>query len=212
MVDHERHVLLVLEKLQKVGFYAKLEKCGFYQSKVEFLGYIISRDGVHMDPCKVQTIVDWATPASIQDVQCFLGLANFYQQFSAHYSTIVTPFYSFNLEDQPFSWGVETKNAFQYLKASFTTTPFFIHVNPSKPFVLETDTSDFTLCVILSQSEEDYLLHLVGFYFRKFLPIEINYEIHDKKLLAIVDTFEEWCHLLEKAQHKIIVYSDHKNL
>ncbi len=68
----------VLEKLWKVGPYAKLDKCGFHQFEVEFLSYIISRNGIHMDPRKVQTIVDWATPASIQDVQCFLWFANFY--------------------------------------------------------------------------------------------------------------------------------------
>jgi hypothetical protein len=74
MKDHE----LVLEKLQEVGFYGKLEQCEFHQSKVEFLGYIISRDGIHMDVCKVQTIVDWATLVFIRDVQCFFGFANFY--------------------------------------------------------------------------------------------------------------------------------------
>jgi hypothetical protein len=58
MANHERHVCLILEKLQEIGFYAKLEKCEFHQSKVEFLGYIISRDGICMDPCKVQTNVD----------------------------------------------------------------------------------------------------------------------------------------------------------
>jgi hypothetical protein len=78
MTDHEHHVRLVLEKFQEIGLYAKLKKCGFHQSKVEFLGYIISGDGVHMDLHKVQTIMNWATPAFVRDVQCFLGFANFY--------------------------------------------------------------------------------------------------------------------------------------
>jgi hypothetical protein len=73
MANHECHVHLVLEKFWEVGIYAKLENCGFHQSKVEFLGYIISRDGIHMDPHKVQTIVDWATPTFVWNVQCFLG-------------------------------------------------------------------------------------------------------------------------------------------
>ncbi len=68
MANHEHHVCLVLEKLREVGFYAKLEKCGFHQLEVEFLVYIIFRDGICMDPCKVQTIVDWATLAIIRDV------------------------------------------------------------------------------------------------------------------------------------------------
>ncbi len=87
---------------------------------------------------------------------------------------------------------------------------FFIDVDPSKPFVLEIDTSNFALSVVLSQPEEDNLLHPLGFRSCKFSPIEINYETHDKELLTIMDAFEEWCHLLEGVQHEIIVYSNHK--
>jgi hypothetical protein len=87
-----------------------------------------------------------------------------------------------------------------------------IHAYPSKPFVLETDASNFVLGVILSQPEVNNFFHLVGFHFHKFFPTKINYEIHDKQFLAIVNAFEEWCHLLEGAQHEIIVYFYHKNL
>jgi hypothetical protein len=65
MADNKRHVCLVLEKLREVGVYAKLEKCGFHQFEVEFLGYIISGNGVRMDLHKVQSIVDWATLAFV---------------------------------------------------------------------------------------------------------------------------------------------------
>jgi len=80
---------------------------------------------------------------------------------------------------------------------------------PSKPYVLETDTSHFALGFVFSQFEEDNLLHPVGFYFCKFSPININYEIHDKELLAIMDAFEEWCHILEGVQHEITMYFDY---
>jgi hypothetical protein len=95
-----------------MNLYANLEKCGFHQSKVEFLGYIISRDGIRMDLCKVQTIVDWVTPASVQNVQCFLRFANFYRRIIAHYSTIVTLLTHLTWKDQFFSWEVEAENAF----------------------------------------------------------------------------------------------------
>jgi hypothetical protein len=78
MEYHEHHIHLVFEKFWEVSFYVKLEKCEFHQSKVEFLGYIIFGNDVHIDLHKVQTIVDWATLASVQDVQCFLGFANLY--------------------------------------------------------------------------------------------------------------------------------------
>jgi hypothetical protein len=71
MANHEHHVHLVLEKLRKVSLYVKLKKCGFHQFEVEFLDYIIFGNGVRMDLRKLQTIVDWATLAFVQDVQCF---------------------------------------------------------------------------------------------------------------------------------------------
>jgi len=114
-------------------------------------------------------------------------------------------------KDQPFSWGVEAENAFQFLKVSFTIPPLLIHVNLSKPFVLEMDAFDFALGTILSQPGENNLLLTIEFYFHKFSPVEINHDIHDKKILAIMDAFEKWHHLLERAQHEITVYYDHKN-
>jgi hypothetical protein len=90
--------------------------------------------------------------------------------------------------------------------------PLLRHVDLSKPFVLEIDTFGFTLGVVLSQPWDDDLLHHVNFCSCELFPIEINYEIHDKKIMAIVNAFEEWRHLLQRIQHEIIVYFDHKNL
>jgi hypothetical protein len=98
------------------------------------------------------------------------------------------------------------------VKASFTTTPLLIHANPSKPFVLGMDISNFTIGVVLPQLGENNLLHPFGFHFCKFSPVELNYEIHDKFFLTIMDAFEKWRHLLEGTQHEIIVYSNHKTL
>jgi len=90
MEHHECHVHFVLEKFKEIKFYAKLEKCKFHQTKMEFLCYIIYKYGICMDPHKVQTIIDWDIIAFVCDVQCFLGFANFYQRFIAHYSMIMT--------------------------------------------------------------------------------------------------------------------------
>ena len=88
--DHENHVWLVLEKLHIIGIYAKLEKCTFHQPQVEFFGYIISGEGLSMDPKKIQTITEWKKPTTIRDVQCFLSFANFYQIFINNYSNIAS--------------------------------------------------------------------------------------------------------------------------
>ena len=89
--EHDMHVRQVLERFHEYGLYAKLEKCTFDQDHVEFLGYMVSEEGISMDPSTVQTILDWQTPTSVRDVQCFLGFANFYCKFIKSYSKIVVP-------------------------------------------------------------------------------------------------------------------------
>ena len=89
--EHEKHVRLVLEKLRKRGLYAKLEKCLFHQTEMEFLGFIATTEGLKMDPKKVEAIVSWEVPKTVRDVQCFLGFANFYQIFIKNYSQVAAP-------------------------------------------------------------------------------------------------------------------------
>ncbi len=98
----------------------------------------------------------------------------------AHYFSIVAFLIQLTRKDQRFSWGVEVDNAFQSLKVFFYNYPLLIHVDPCKHFVLETDASNFVVNIILSQLEEDNLLHPIGFYSRKFSHVEINYEIHNE--------------------------------
>ena len=94
---------------------------------------------------------------------------------------------------------------------AFTIAPILIHLDFAKAFYLETDASNFALEAILSQMDVDKKLHPVAFYSQKFFMAEINYKIHDKELLAIVDSFQEWRHFLQGTVHLVIVYTDHKN-
>jgi len=160
-----------------------------------------------MDPKKIRTIIEWKKPATVRDVQCFLSFANFYRIFIRNYSKIVASLTWLTRKDK-LEWNVEADQAFETLKKVFTT----VHPDFQKPFFLETDASDFALGVVLSQPDKDGRLHPVTFHSRKFTVAEINYEIHDKELLAIVDSFQEWRHFLKGAQHPVTVYTDHKNL
>jgi hypothetical protein len=101
MEDHECHVCLVLDKLKEAKFYAILKNCEFYQTKVEFLGYIILGNDICMDLYMVQTIMNWATPTFVCDLQWFFRFMNFYRYFITHYSTIMAPFTYPTWKDQP---------------------------------------------------------------------------------------------------------------
>ena len=209
--EHEKHVQLVLKKLRERGLYAKLEKCLFHQTEMEFLGFVATTEGLKMDSKKVEAIVSWKVPKTVRDVQCFLGFANFYRIFIKNYSQVAAPLTRLTCKDK-LEWGPEAEQAFQALKTAFTTAPILVHPDFAKAFYLETDASDFALGAVLSQIGVDGKLHPVAFYSRKFSAAEINYEIHDKELLAIVDSFQEWRHFLEGAAHPVTVYTDHKNL
>ena len=93
----------------------------------------------------------------------------------------------------------------------FTEAPILKHFDPNKEIIVETDASDFAIGAILSQ-EHDGHLHPVAFMSRKMNEYEINYEIYDKEMLAIVAAFKDWRHYLEGSMHPIKVYTDHKNL
>ena len=93
------------------------------------------------------------------------------------------------------------EKAFQDHKMAFTTAPILVHPDFVKAFYLKTDAIDFTFGAVVSRMGVDGKLHPIAFYSRKFSAAEINYEIHDKELLAIVDSFQEWRHFLKGAAH-----------
>ena len=185
-------MLLVLKRLREHGLYAKLEKCSFDCNQVEFLGYVISSEGISMDLAKVQIVLEWQTPRSLRDVQCFLGFANFYRKFIQDYSKFILLLRQLTKKRKSFIWTKEADKAYEGLKKAFTFAPGLAYVDPKKQFIIEVDASDFVLGSILSQQGDDEKLHPVAFQSRKFDDAEINYEIHDKELLAIVDSFAQW--------------------
>ena len=148
----------------------------------------------------------------MNEVQIFLGFANFYRRFIKNFSKICKPKTETQKGDkQKFSWGHKQNIAFEKLKLGFTTAPILAHFYPQRETVIETDASDFALGAILSQFL-DKRLHPVAFHSRKLNSAQRHYEIHDKELLAILEAFMEWKHYLYGADKPITVYTDHQNL
>jgi len=211
---HDRTVKEVLKRLQNNGLAISPEKCVWKATEVKFLGYIIGRNGIRMSDDKVQAVLNWKTPGSLTGIQSFLGFANFYRRFILNYSRVARPLTELTKKESGKEWGwnQEAEAAFRELKNRFTTAPILAHFNPQKPVIIETDASDFALGAMLSQRNNEGRLHPVAFHSRKFQPAEINYEIHDKELLAIVDAFKHWRRYCEGATHQVQVFSDHHNL
>jgi hypothetical protein len=210
--NHVKHVTEVLNRLRKNHLYASAKKCDFHTDEIEFLGYILSGTGIRMNPKKLESLTSWKTPDSVKEVQIFLGFANFYRNFIANFSSLATPLTNLLKKDATFTWSTSAQVAFDSLKNAFSSAPILVFPDTSKPFILETDASDFAVAGVISQDDDSGVLHPVSFYSRKLSPAEINYEIHDKELLAIIVCFEQWRHLLLGSKHPITVFTDHKNL
>jgi len=166
-----------------------------------------------MDPGKVEAILGWPVPKSIHDIEVFLGLVNFYRQFIACFSKVVTPITALLKKGRKFRWDPASQAAFDKLKQAFTSAPILCHFDPNLVVVLEADASDYALGAVISQrGPDDGLLHPITFYSRKFNSAELNYEIYDMQMLAIVETMDHYRHYFEGLGHKTTVFSDHRNL
>ena len=210
--EHIQEAKKVFKALQEADIRLRPDKCKFHVKTVKFLGSIITTNGIQMDNEKVKAIREWPEPRNLKEVQAFLGFANFYQRFIQGYSQICTPLTKMTKKEQPFYWECKQKEAFGKLKKKFISAPILASFDPERKIILKINASDQALGSCLSQPDAERRLHPVAYRSRKFSGPELNYDVHDKKLLAIVDAFEEWRAYLERSKHPIVVYSDHKNL
>ncbi|MBW0583845.1 hypothetical protein O181_123560 [Austropuccinia psidii MF-1] len=182
--EHFTHVSTVLSRLRANNLFAKASKCLFHVTSVEYLGYVVSSEGLKMEQAKVQQILNWPPPRNLKALQSFLGFANFYRCFIKNSSKRIISLTSFLKKDSRFPLNEESLRQFHQLKEAFTIAPILSHFDPSLPTIVETDASDYALVALLSQIS-DSGKHAIAFDSRRLLPAELNFEIHDKELLAI---------------------------
>jgi len=137
--ERDRLVKEVLERLQENGLAVSPEKCVWKAQEVEFLGYVIGRDGIKMAKEKVQAVLEWKTPESLMEVQSFLGFANFYRRFIQNYSRVARPLTELTKKEwkEYWSWNQEAQTAFEELKRQFTTAPILAHFDPTRQVIIE---------------------------------------------------------------------------
>ena len=210
--EHKRHVQQALERLRKAGLQVDIEKCEFHVTETKFLGLIVGRDGIRMDPEKIRAINDWEEPRTVKQVQAFLGLCNFYRRFIRSFGAIARPLTQLTRKDVLFRFGDAERRAFEELKKRITEAPVLAHFDRTKKLVFEADSSDYVTGGVLSQIGEDGELHPVAFFSKNLSPAECNYEIYDKELLAIVKGFELWQPELVASEQIVDVITDHRAL
>lgn len=193
--------------------YVKAEKCEFHQSSVSFLGFILQGGQIRRMEEKIKAVLDWSIPETQKQQQRFLGFANFYCRFIHNYNQTALPLTALTSIKTTFVWTSKANTAFKQLKSLFVNGPVLIQPDPDKQFIVEVDTSDTGVRAILSQiSHLDNKTHSCAFFSHRLSPSERNYDVSDRELLAIKLALEEWQHLLEGAEHPLLLWTDHKNL
>ncbi|GAA5907915.1 hypothetical protein JCM5296_006131 [Sporobolomyces johnsonii] len=210
--EHVKHVKTVLNTMRQACLFAKAEKCSFDEPSTEYLGFLVDREGIRMDPKKTESVRSWPQPSNLREVQSFLGFANFYRRFIKDYSKIAHPLTRLTKKTVDFDMDDAAVAAFDTLKSAFEGDRILRHFRPGLPIELETDASDFALGSVISQRHEDGKLYPVAFRSRKFDHAELNYEVHDKELLAIVDAARQFRPFLEYVSAPTKIFSDHANL
>ncbi|WVZ75840.1 hypothetical protein U9M48_023864 [Paspalum notatum var. saurae] len=203
--EHEEHLRLVLQKLREHKLYAKLSKCEFWLDQVPFLGHIVSKGGIMVDPSKISSVMDWKVPEVVKEVRGFLGLAGYYRRFIESFSKIVKPMTSLLEKGFPFIWTKERQTAFDKLKKRLTTAPVLTLPDLTKSFTVYCDASKEGLGCVLMQ--EGKVISYASCQLRKH---EVNYPIHDLELAAVVHALKIWRHYL--FGNRCEIYTDHKSL
>jgi hypothetical protein len=149
--SEEEHLHLALQKLREYRLYAKLSKCEFWMKQVAFLGHVISKGGISVDPSKVQDVLSWNAPTSVSDIRSFLGLAEYYQRFIEGFSKISKPVTELLEMDKKFKWTSACEASFQEWKKQLTTAPILVMPDMEKLFSIYCDASGQGLGCVLMQ-------------------------------------------------------------
>ncbi|KAJ9544324.1 hypothetical protein OSB04_024031 [Centaurea solstitialis] len=172
--DHEHHLRLILELLKAEKLYAKFSKCEFWIREVHFLGHVVNKEGIHVDPTKIETIKKWEAPKTPTEIRQFLGLAGYYQRFIANFSKIAQPLTTLTQKDKKFIWGEKQEEAFQLLKHKLCNAPILALPEGTDNFVVYCDASHQGLGCVLMQNEK-----VIAYASRQLKVHEKNYTTHD---------------------------------
>jgi hypothetical protein len=214
--DHLNHLELVLQQLQQSGLTLKINKCHFCKTQLQYLGHVVSKEGIRPDPDKLRAVREYPVPTKLKAVRTFLGLTSYYRRFIKNYATIAEPLIALtrSCESKIFQWTEACQNAFELLRQRLVEAPIIAYPRFDQPFILQLDASDVGLSAILVQKliDDDNVTreHVIGYASRTLSPSERNYTATERECLAIVYGCNYYRPYLEGTRFTAV--TDHKAL
>ena len=203
--QHLHHLELVFTNLRKANLKLHPAKCKFATKQVKYLGHIVSKDGMKVNPENIAKILEAKSPCNQKQVKSVLGMTGYYRKFIKNYAKIAAPLHDLLKKDKKFCWSEEAEIAFKELKHKLVTAPILRYPQFDKEFVLSTDSSDFSIGYVLSQVHDGKELPIC-YGGRALRNNELKWHITDKEGLALVEGIQHFRHYL--ANTKFTVFTD----
>lgn len=205
--EHMRHLELVLQRLREHQLYVKRSKCEFNKPEVHYLGFVVSAQGVRVNPRKTQVVQEWPTPKNVKELRSFLGLSNYFRRFIQGYSTIVLPLHQLTRSGVKFHWTAQCNEAFEQVKYCLTHAPVLTLPDFSKPFEIIADASGDphrgALGAVLMQEGR-----VVAYESRRLTDAELRYITTEQEMLALVHALKTWRCYVQGVQFRVV--TDHQ--
>ena len=219
--EHLERLEAVFQKLEAAGLKLKPSKCNFFREEIQYLGHIVSKEGIKADPKKVEAVVNWSPPTTVSEVRRFLGFVGFYRRFIKGFSRIAKPLTDLTrgLESSskriakktPVEWGKPEQKGFQSLKDKLVSAPVLAYADYTKPFILHTDSSTEGLGAVLYQMQEGEK-RVIAYASRGLSRSEVNYPAHKLEFLALKWSVTEKFHEYLYGGLTFDVYTDNNPL
>lgn len=212
--EHEQHARMILERLNSVNLKIKVSATDFGHSQLRILGHLIDASGIHMDPDKKKTVLDWPEPRSGAELAAFLGLTSFLQSHIRHYADIVAPLIPLKKQER-IEWTEHLRRHLSMLKRAFANAPYLRYPDLNRRFVIATDASLYGFGGVLYQpdDDEDTLTpnNIVAIASKKFNDTQSRYPVYKKELWAMIYCLRRW-HTYIYLRPDTVIYTDHKPL
>ena len=195
--EHLKHLRQVLSLLRLNNVKCKPSKCILAAREVLFLGHVVGHGAIKVDPEKVSKVTGMKSPECKADVRTFLGMCEYLASHLVNFAEVATPLTELTRKHRVFEWSTECEQAFQQLKKMVSTAPVLMMADPSKPFILASDASDFAGSAVLLQEDNNNVRHPVSFFSRKFTASEFKWSTRDKECRAMLDAINHWNYYLK---------------
>ena len=207
--EHLEHLSIIFGKLRQHNLKLKLKKCSFLQLETNYLGFVISEEGIKPDEKKVEAIKSLPVPTCVREVRSFIGMCSYYRRFIPNFSQIAEPIIALTRKYAHFKWSDTHQRAFEYLKDSLTAVPLLVYPDSNKPYVLYTDSSDTCIGACLTQ-ECDGDEKPIYYLSHKLSRSQCKWSVVEKEAFAIHFALQKLDYYLHNSQ--FVIRTDHKPL